>query len=149
MQEAIRLSVENVSKGGGPFGAVIVKDDQIISRGVNSVTDIHDPTAHAEIMAIREASKILGTHDLSDCIIYSSCEPCPMCMGAILWARIQVMYYACSRENAEKFGFNDAEFYIEINKPLQERKIKSVSLMQEEALEAFKKWEENPDKIEY
>ena len=149
MREAIRLSVENANQGGGPFGAIIVKDGKIISRGVNRVVQLGDPTAHAEILAIRDACKKLGKFELDDCVIYSSCEPCPMCMGAILWARIPVLFYACSRDDARGYGFKDADFYDEMSKPECKSNLVMKRLLRDEALEAFKKWEENPHKKIY
>lgn len=149
MRQAIRLSIENANKGRGPFGAVIVKDGKIIAQGVNRVIQLGDPTAHAEILAIREACKILGRIDLFDCVIYSSCEPCPMCMGAILWARIPALFYACSRNDAGEYGFKDADFYEEMDKPESERKLNIKRILEKEALEALRIWEENPDKEIY
>lgn len=149
MREAIRLSIENAEKGGGPFGAVIVKDGKIIAWGVNRVIQLNDPTAHAEILAIRKASEKIKSFDLSDCVIYSSCEPCPMCMGAILWARIRGLFYAFSKEDARKYGFKDADFYDEMKSPESERKLTIKRILENEALEAFRKWEENPDKEVY
>lgn len=149
MREAIRLSVENANQGGGPFGAIIVKDGKIISRGVNRVVQLGDPTAHAEILAIRDACKKLGKFELDDCVIYSSCEPCPMCMGAILWAKIPALFYACSKDDAREYGFKDADFYDEMSKPESKSKLVMKRLLKDEALEAFKKWEENPDKEVY
>jgi len=149
MREAIRLSIENANKGRGPFGAVIVKDGKIIAQGINRVIQLGDPTAHAEILAIREACKKLGRIDLVDCVIYSSCEPCPMCMGAILWARIQALFYACSRNDAREYGFKDADFYEEMYKPESERKLNIKRILEKEALEALRIWEENPDKEIY
>ncbi|NPA36203.1 MAG: nucleoside deaminase [Chlorobi bacterium] len=149
MKEAIKLSVENVEKGGGPFGAVIVKDGKIVGKGANSVTSHNDPTAHAEIMAIRNAAKELGTFDLSECTIYTSCEPCPMCLGAVYWARLSKMYYGNTKTDAAKIGFDDAFIYKEMELPLEKRSIPAKQLLHDEAYIAFKMWEENPDKIEY
>ena len=150
MQEAIRLSVANVEEGkGGPFGAVVVKDGKIIARGANSVTSTNDPTAHAEVMAIREACKTLNTFQLDGCEIYTSCEPCPMCLGAIYWARPDKMYYANSKEDAAAIEFDDQFIYEEMAKPIEERKLFTRQLMREEALEGFKKWSESTLKIEY
>ena len=149
MKEAIRLSEENVKNGGGPFGAVIVKNGKIIGRGANSVTTQNDPTAHAEIVAIRNAAKELGTFDLSDCTIYTSCEPCPMCLGAIYWAHLSKMYYGNTKTDAAKAGFDDAFIYKEMELPVDNRSIPAQRLLPEEAYNAFKIWKENPDKIEY
>ena len=150
MQKAIDLSIENVRSGkGGPFGAVVVKDGKIIAQGANSVTCNNDPTAHAEVMAIREACKVLGTFQLTDCDIYTSCEPCPMCLGAIYWARPSKVYYANSKKDAADINFDDDFIYAEIAKPLNERSLKFIQLSREEALEAFKLWAANQDKIDY
>jgi len=149
MLEAIRLSVENVNKGGGPFGAVIVSDGNIIASAVNDVILQNDPTAHAEINAIRTAAKKLGTANLSGCEIYSSCEPCPMCLGAIYWAGIDRIYYGASRTDAENAGFIDAEVYSEMATPPVKRKIPALQLLEKEAKEAFRKWDEKEDRINY
>lgn len=150
MQEAIRLSIENVTSGnGGPFGAVIVKDGKIIARGSNSVTSTNDPTAHAEVVAIRNACKELGSFQLEGCEIYTSCEPCPMCLGAIYWARPDKMYFANTKEDAAVIQFDDKFIYQELEIPYPKRKLKTVQLMREEALVAFKIWSENSNKIEY
>ena len=150
MQEAIRLSVENVTQGkGGPFGAVVVKDGKIIARGANSVTTLNDPTAHAEVVAIREACKVLGSFQLIGCEIYTSCEPCPMCLGAVYWARPDKLYYANTKQDAAAIDFDDNFIYEEIAKPINERKLFTQQLMRNEALEAFKKWGESNIKIEY
>ena len=150
MQEAIKLSIEKMQAGfGGPFGAVIVKDGKIIARGFNNVTSSNDPTAHAEVDAIRKACKELGTFQLDDCELYTSCEPCPMCLGAIYWARPKVVYYGNTKADAAQIGFDDQFIYDEIEKPLAERSIPMIQFMAEEALEGFKKWEEKADKTEY
>ncbi len=150
MMEAIRLSVTNVEEGkGGPFGAVVVKDGKIIARGVNQVTTSNDPTAHAEVVAIREACKILHTFQLDGCEIYTSCEPCPMCLGAIYWARPDKLFYANSKEDAALIQFDDQFIYEEIAKPVTERKLFTRQILREEASEAFKKWEASPLKIAY
>ncbi len=149
MLRAIELSIQSVEKGGGPFGAVIVKDGKIIAEASNSVTRDNDPTAHAEINAIRAAAKKLGTFDLSGCEIYTSCEPCPMCLGAIYWARLDKIYFANTREDAAKIGFSDEFIYQEIAKPVEQRSIPTVQMLRDKALEAFKAWEEKDDKIEY
>ena len=150
MREAIRLSLENMRSGkGGPFGAVIVKDGKIIARGFNQVTSSNDPTAHAEVVAIREACKELGTFQLDGCEIYTSCEPCPMCLGAIYWARPEKMYYANTKVDAANIGFDDQFIYEEIELSLSERKLKCEHLLNDEALVVFKEWSEKQDKIEY
>lgn len=150
MQEAIALSIEKMQAGfGGPFGAVVVKNGQIIARGFNNVTSSNDPTAHAEVDAIRKACKALGTFQLDDCELYTSCEPCPMCLGAIYWARPKVVYYGNTKAEAAQIGFDDQFIYDEIEKPLAERSIPMIRFMAEEALEGFKKWQEKADKTEY
>lgn len=149
MREAIRLSVKNVYEGGGPFGAVIVKDGEIVARGVNSVVPQCDPTAHAEVSAIREACRKLGTFDLSGCEIYASCEPCPMCLAAIYWAHLDRLYFANNRDDAAAIGFDDAEIYREISRPVMERKLKTEVLLRGEALKAFEAWRNKADKTVY
>lgn len=150
MQEAIDLSVKNVQENkGGPFGAVVVKDGKIIARGYNQVTANNDPTAHAEITAIREACKVLGSFQLTNCEIYTSCEPCPMCLGAIYWARPSRVYYANTKEDAAAIQFDDDFIYKEIAKPIQFREMEFKQVMRKEALEAFVLWKEKTDKIEY
>jgi len=150
MKIAIKLAEENLKTNlGGPFGAVVVKDGEIIGEGGNRVTSQNDPTAHAEIVAIREASKNLGTFDLSGCEIYTSCEPCPMCLSAIYWARIDKLYYAATKDDAAKADFDDSMIYEEISKPKDQRKLPSVQLMREDAVKVFEKWIEKEDKIQY
>ncbi len=150
MKEAIELSINNVKSGkGGPFGAVVVKDGKIIARGANSVTATNDPTAHAEVNAIREACKVLNTFQLDDCEIYTSCEPCPMCLGAIYWARPSKVYYANTKVDAAEINFDDDFIYKEIAKPLNERNLQFIQMSREEALLAFKEWTNKNDKIEY
>lgn len=150
MARAIELAMENVGSGrGGPFGAVVVKDDQIIAEGANSVTSTNDPTAHAEIVAIRKACAKLGRFELRDCEIYASCEPCPMCLGAIYWARPTRVYYGSTAADAAKAGFDDSIIYSEIPQPHSERKIPMLQLMSEEALAAFRAWERQANKIPY
>jgi tRNA(Arg) A34 adenosine deaminase TadA len=134
---------------GGPFGAVIVKDGRIIAEGWNQVTSANDPTAHAEIMAIRNACAALGTFQLPGCSIYASCEPCPMCLGAIYWARLERIYYANTRAEAARIGFDDALIYNEIALPPEARRIPATRLLAEEAMAAFRAWDESPDKIRY
>lgn len=149
MREAIRLSVENVGWGGGPFGAVIVRNGEIIATGVNRVTASCDPTAHAEVSAIRAASARLGTFDLSGCEIYTSCEPCPMCLGAIYWAHLDKMYYGNNKVDAKNIGFDDSFIYNELELPASDRQLKSEELLRDEALKAFQDWQEKDDKVEY
>lgn len=149
MREAIRLSIENVRQGGGPFGAVIAKDGEIIATGTNRVTPDSDPTAHAEVNAIRAACRKLGTFDLRGCEIYTSCEPCPMCLGAIYWARLDRMYYGNNKHDAAAIGFDDAFIYKEIELPVSERRLASESILRDEALKAFADWSAKEDKTEY
>ncbi len=150
MWEAIRLSQKNIREGkGGPFACVIVKEGKIVARGTNLVTSTNDPTAHAEVVAIREACKELGTFQLSGCEVYTTCEPCPMCLGAIYWARPDRIYFANSREDAAKVGFDDLFLYEEIPRKISERKIPTQQLMREEALAAFHEWEQKQDKTHY
>ena len=149
MNEAIRIARENMEKGGGPFGAVIVCDGRIIATSGNTVALENDPTAHAEINAIRQASDYLDDFDLSGCELYSSCEPCPMCLGAIYWARIDRIFFAADREDAAKAGFDDSFIYREINKPLNRRTIPTHQRLREEALEVFQEWDDKEDKIQY
>ena len=150
MREAIRLSVDNVKSGkGGPFGAVVVKDGKIISRGANEVTSSNDPTAHAEVVAIRKACAALGTFQLSGCEIYCSCEPCPMCLGAIYWARPDKIYYASTKEDAAHVLFDDNFIYQELGRPIGERKLFTKQMLREEALEAFTRWKESASKKAY
>ncbi len=149
MREAIRLSVENVENGGGPFGAVIARDGRIVARGTNRVTPDCDPTAHAEVSAIRAAAKALGSFDLSGCEIYTSCEPCPMCLGAIYWARLDRMYYGNNQHDAAAIGFDDAFIYQELALSPAERRLKTEALLSDEAIKAFDKWREKEDKVRY
>ena len=150
MKEAIRLSITNVTEGkGGPFGAVIVKDGKIIARGANQVTSSNDPTAHAEVVAIRNACKILDTFQLDGCDLYTSCEPCPMCLGAIYWARPARLFYANTKADAAAIQFDDQFIYEEIALPLGERKLFTKQLLREEALEAFRLWQKSNAKVEY
>lgn len=150
MQEAIRLAREGMSKGeGGPFGSVIVKNGEIIGRGNNKVIATKDPTAHAEMIAIRDACRHLGHFQLDDCILYTSCEPCPMCLGAIYWARPKQVFYGCGREDAASIGFDDHFIYEEIELPLENRKIPSLQLLRTEALKVFEEWQHLEDKVEY
>jgi guanine deaminase len=150
MMEAIRLSEEGMKEGhGGPFGAIVVKDNTIIGRGFNRVLSSNDPTAHAEVTAIRDACKNIESFQLNECIIYTSCEPCPMCMGAIYWARPKAVYYANSRNDAADIGFDDDFIYTEIALPLENRKLPMIQLLRSEALQAFKLWKENNAKTLY
>ena len=149
MLRAIELSIQSAKSKGGPFGCVIVKDSKIIAEGSNKVTSLKDPTAHGEIVAIREACRKLNTFNLSGCELYSSCEPCPMCLSAIYWSHINIVYYANNRDDAKKIDFDDSMIYSEINKEAKDRKIKMHQFMRNEALEAFKIWNENSEKIKY
>jgi len=149
MQRAIELSIESINSGGGPFGSVIVKDEKIISEGMNRVTVDNDPTSHGEIVAIRNACKKLNTFNLSNCSLYSSCEPCPMCMSAIYWSRIGKVYYANTRDDAKKINFDDSLIYSEIPKKNEDKKISMKQMMRNEALKAFDLWDKKTDKIEY
>ncbi len=149
MREAIRLSEENVKNGGGPFGAVIAKDGKIVATGTNRVTPDCDPTAHAEVNAIRAASRTLGTFDLSGCEIYSSCEPCPMCLGAIYWAHLDRLYYGNDKRDAAEIGFDDAFIYKELELKPQDRRLKSEELLPDEAVRAFREWADKTDKVTY
>ena len=150
MQEAIRLSQQAIdNEEGGPFGCIIVKDDTIIGRGNNKVLLTNDPTAHAEIVAIRDACKNLGTFQLEDCEIYTSCEPCPMCLGAIYWTRPKIIYYANNCGDAADAGFDDSMIYAEIKTPLTDRKIPSIEIGRDAALKIFQAWKDDPDKTGY
>jgi tRNA(Arg) A34 adenosine deaminase TadA len=150
MARAIALSLENVRTGaGGPFAAVVVKDGEIIAEGANAVTTTNDPTAHAEVVAIREACRKLNSFDLQGCEIYTSCEPCPMCLGAIYWARPARVYFANSAADAAQAGFDDAFIYQEIGRPHPERAIPMIQLAQDGALAAFRVWQEKEDRIRY
>jgi len=150
MREAIRISVEKMRDGfGGPFGAVVVKDDRIIGRGWNQVTSANDPTAHAEIVALREACRQLNDFRLPGCEIYSSCEPCPMCLSAIYWARLDQLYFAATRQDAAEAGFDDDFLYRQIPLPVDQRRLPTSQLLREAALEAFAQWKAKPDRIPY
>lgn len=150
MQRAIDLAKEGMAKNaGGPFGAVVVKDGQIVGEGYNVVTSTNDPTAHAEVTAIRNACKNLGSFQLDDCIVYTSCEPCPMCLGAIYWARPKKVYFGCTRQDAADIGFDDEFLYEELVKDLGDRQIEITKLMRKEALTAFQAWQEKEDKMNY
>jgi tRNA(Arg) A34 adenosine deaminase TadA len=150
MARAIQLSIENVHSGrGGPFGAVMVKDGKIIAEGANRVTSTNDPTAHAEVVVIRDACKKLAVFDLDGCEIYTSCEPCPMCLGAIYWARLSRVYFGNADADASRIGFDDSLIYREIARPHSLRKIPMIQIMREQALVAFREWESKPNKITY
>lgn len=150
MARAIALAVENVrARRGGPFAALVVKDGKILAEGTNRVTSTNDPTAHAEILAIREACRKLGHFELTGCEIYATCEPCPMCLGAIYWARPAKVYFGGTAADAAKIGFDDSLIYGEIAKPADKRKIPMISLMRKEALEVFRTWENQTDRIPY
>lgn len=149
MKLAIQLAVENVENGGGPFGAVIVKDNEIVATGVNRVTPNNDPTAHAEVQAIRAACQKLNTFQLDGCEIYSSCEPCPMCLGAIYWAHLDHLYYGCNQHDADEIGFSDEFIYKELALEPQDRKLKTEELLPKEAMAAFDAWRNNAEKVEY
>ena len=149
MMKAIELSIKSVNNGTGPFGAVIVKNNKIISEGFNTVTLSNDPTSHAEIVAIRAACKELSNVSLEDCDLYTTCEPCPRCLSAIYWARINKIYYANTRSDAKKIDFSDAMIYEELNKTINERKIPMHQMMREEAIKAFEMWDKKTDKVKY
>jgi guanine deaminase len=150
MREAIRLSVRKMREvKGGPFGAVVVRDGKIVGRGWNRVTSANDPTAHAEIVAIRQACKRLKCFQLSDCDLYTSCEPCPMCLSAIYWARVNHVFYANTRQDAARIHFDDAFIYRQVALPIRRRKLKMRQILHQEALAAFEEWEQKPDKILY
>ena len=149
MQKAIELSIKSVDSGTGPFGAVIVKNNQIISEGYNKVTSSNDPTSHAEISAIRNACKKLNNFSLKGYDLYTSCEPCPMCLSAIYWARIDRVYYANTRKDAQKIDFSDSMIYEELNKTIKDRKIPMHQMMRDDALKAFDMWDKKEDKIKY
>ena len=149
MQRAIELSIESINSGGGPFGSVIVKDDKIISEGMNRVTVNNDPTAHGEITAIRQACKKLNTFDLSGYELYSNSEPCPMCLSAIYWSHIDKVYYANTRDDAHNIDFLDPIIYTELQKSDEDKKIKMTQIMREEGLKAFEIWDKKTDKIKY
>ena len=149
MREAIRLADESVKNGGGPFGAVIVKDGEIVAGSANSVTIDNDPTAHAEVNTIRQACRKLGTFDLSDCVIYSSCFPCPMCLGAIYWARIKRIYYGNTKKDAADIDFADDFIYKELELHKENRSVPLISLLRDEAIKTFMAWKQKEDRVEY
>ena len=150
MRRAIALAQNGIDRNdGGPFGAVVVKNGEIIAEGNNRVTSTNDPTAHAEVVAIRNACEKLDSFQLDDCTIYTSCEPCPMCLGAIYWARPAQVFYACTREDAAEIGFDDHFIYEEIKRPIEERRIKSVNFLRDEGLTVFENWADKTDRTEY
>ena len=150
MREAIRLSIQMMRRGkGGPFGAVVVRGNKIVGRGCNEVTSANDPTAHAEIVAIREACRRLKSFQLDDCDLYTSCEPCPMCLSAVYWARIRSVYYGNTRQDAARIAFDDDFIYREVALPIRKRKLLMKQLLHKEALAAFLEWEKKADKIQY
>ena len=149
MLKAIELSVSSANNAGGPFGCVIVKDNKIIAEGSNKVTSSNDPTAHAEIVAIRDACQKLNTFNLSGSDLYSSCEPCPMCLSAIYWSHIDNIFYANTRDDAKKINFDDSFIYSEFSKKIEDRKIPIKQMLRDEALKAFDLWNKKIDKIEY
>ena len=150
MLEAIELSRKGIAESqGGPFGCVIVRGDEVVGRGWNQVTSTNDPTAHAEVVAIREACKHLKTFQLEDCEVFTSCEPCPMCMGAIYWARPKKVYYGNSREDAASIGFDDSLIYRELTAGINDRRIEMICLCSGEAFEVFEEWRQKPDKTHY
>ena len=149
MSRAIELSIKSVKSGGGPFGSVIIKNNEIISEGMNRVTKNNDPTAHGEIVAIRNACKNLNDFSLKGCELYTSCEPCPMCLSAIYWSRIDKIYYANTRDDAKKIDFDDSLIYSELTKKIKERKIPTTQLMRDEALQGFKLWKDSENKVKY
>lgn len=149
MRKAIAISRKSVENGGGPFGAVVVKDGVMIAASNNRVTMNNDPTAHAEVMAIRKACKKLNTFDLSGCVLYASCEPCPMCLSAMYWAHIDHYFYANQKEDAKSIGFDDQFIYEELDKPVSKRFMPREQILRDEAMEVFRMWTEKEDKIEY
>ena len=149
MKRAIELSIKSVNSGTGPFGALIVKDNKVISEGFNTVTLTKDPTSHAEIVAIRNACKVLNNFSLEGYDLYTTCEPCPMCLSAIYWARIKKIYYANTRNDAQKIDFSDSMIYEELNKTIKDRKIPMHQMMRDEALKAFELWDKKTDKVKY
>ena len=149
MTRAIELSIESVNSGGGPFGSIIVKNDKVIAEGTNKVTLNNDPTAHGEIVAIRKACKSLNNFNLSGCELYSTCEPCPMCLSAIYWARIEKIHYANTRDDAQKIDFDDSLIYSELLKNVKKRKIPMIQMMRNEALKVFELWDKKTDKVKY
>jgi tRNA(Arg) A34 adenosine deaminase TadA len=150
LRKALELAEEHSATGrNGPFGAVVVRDGVVVGEGWNRVVELGDPTAHAEVMAIRDACRHLGTHALADCVIYCSSEPCPMCLSAIYWARLPRLFFATSRDDAEAAGFDDSILFSEIGRDWDDRIVKGEQMMREEGLLVFRKWLENPDRVAY
>lgn len=150
MREVIAMAVENVRAGrGGPFAALVAKDGNVVARGTNLVTTTHDPTAHAEIVAIRRASRALDAYWLEGCDLYTSCEPCPMCMGAVYWAHLDRVFYGSTRHDAARAGFDDAHIYDELEKPLRDRELPVVNLLRDEAWRAFEAWQAFEARVSY
>lgn len=149
MRIASELAEKNIDNGGGPFGAVIVRDGKIISTGVNTVTNSNDPTAHAEVNAIRNACRELGTFQLSGCTVYSSCEPCPMCLSALYWAGVSKIYFGNTQEDADAIDFSDKFIYQELDKPIEQRSIPTIHLANRFSIRAFEKWAAKSDKVKY
>ncbi len=149
LERAIKIAYEGIEKGTGPFGAVVVQNGEVISESTNKVVESHDPTAHAEVLAIREAAQKSGTHDLHDCILYSSCEPCPMCLGAIYWSGIKEVYFAADRKDAANAGFNDEFIYDEITLLPEKRNVSFKRIKGVDGREVFKKWERFENKVQY
>lgn len=146
---AIELAAENVAQGGGPFGAVVVKDGQVVATGCNRVTDDHDPTAHAEVVAIRNACRELGSFQLDGCVLYASCEPCPMCLGAIYWARPDALVFAAERQDAADVGFDDSLIYDEVVLPVSERRLPSRQVAHPDVMRPFEAWVAKSDRTDY
>lgn len=149
LRRAIRLACDNVAAGGGPFGAVVAKDGRALGEGVNLVVPDADPTAHAEVVAIRAAARALGTHDLAGCVLYTSCEPCPMCLGAAWWSRVDRIVFAATRADAAAAGFDDAAIYTEVAAPLTARRLPIAQALPEAADEPFRLWRANPERVPY
>jgi len=149
MARAIELSIANVDAGGGPFAALVVKDGEVIAEGTNRVTATNDPTAHAEVVAIREACRELGTFQLDGCDVYTSCEPCPMCLGALYWARPARIFFGNTATDAAAVGFDDSDIYAQLRLPHRERRIPMIQLMRDEAQAAFRAWRDKGDKVSY
>ena len=150
MERAIQLSIDNVRSGsGGPFAALVVRDGNILASGTNQVTKTHDPTAHAEILAIRLACRAIGNFELRDSELYTTCEPCPMCLGAIYWARLSKVYFANTRADAARIGFDDSFIYDQLALPVASRSIPMIRMPHAQALEAFREWEKSPNKVQY
>lgn len=150
MEEAIELAVKGVlANEGGPFGAIVVKDGVVVGRGNNHVTSTNDPTAHAEVMAIRDACNNLGTFQLTGCVLYTSCEPCPMCFGAIYWARLDKVYYSANKHTASYYGFDDGYIYDEVNLPFERRRIPFIPMLPEKGIIPFREWEKKDSRVDY